>query len=231
MSDNENVTTVNEELPMEDKKKAINLQDLVYVKSYIDNEQKKYEEALTARQDQYEKETSARSLQNANDIARIAGGSQYVGMAREALHAADTDGVNGYRKRLILSIDTLPTVNAATGAVIGTHNITDFTNKKVIVETRFGGGHLRDLAISYNEGEINRSLVACSDTKFLRVNDGFEIRYFNTWVDLGVDGNITIAPIHRDIIKIGNDGQVQLTQEFDAGPHWIKVYIYEPINN
>lgn len=60
MSDIENTTPNDgEEMTIEQKKKAINLEDLVYVKTYINAKQKKYEDAMNANYEQHTKEYEA----------------------------------------------------------------------------------------------------------------------------------------------------------------------------
>ena len=49
MNEIEQILTTGEELPMEDQKKAINMQDLVYVKRYIDKRQNDYEAEMDSK--------------------------------------------------------------------------------------------------------------------------------------------------------------------------------------
>ena len=207
-----------EELSTEDKKKAINLQDLVYVKKYIDDYQEEFKTNVKA-------EIKSDAANAVDDMLEdVVSGKTTVGNA---------ECVGGYRKRLILSTDETILFNKNNNVSIGTHNISDFTNKQIVVETQILPSVTFDLHVDQYKGIYGANEVGIRKTFIDRTGStGISISTLNFVISLSTEDNNIYIKQGSESVQIGLKNGEAITVNGDKEGRylqWIKIYVIEPM--
>lgn len=207
-----------EELSTEDKKKAINLQDLVYVKKYIND---------------FKEDFETRVKNDAEKAAETTVDNMLADVVSGKITAGNAECVGGYRKRLILSTDETILFNKNNNVSIGTHDISDFTDKQIVVETQILPSVTFDLHVDQYKGIYGANEVGIRKTFIDRMSStSVSISTLNFIISLSTEDNNIYIKQGSESVQIGlkNDEAVTVNGDKEGRYlQWIKIYVIEPM--